>query len=242
MELNMETTENEIELENETTEEKKPRAPRTTTYYGFNAEEQLVTFQGTRDQAKDWSEGNLLSSGTTTMAFFRQRSNWWVLLTGEGGGEHQVDGTVPEAVEAAFAATGGKPAKAGGKHGRKRSKVKFTAETKLERHVLRWAKDAGSEDESGTLGVFTVLHNKGCSELVEHLKETKDALKFYKKYRIEINMLIMDAMREGLIKTAADLEGWDAKDPLAQGTANQTTLAHFGFEVAARNICARAGV
>lgn len=227
-----------VTVDNETAEEKKTRAPRTTTYYGFDAEDKLVSFVGTRDQAKDWSEANLMQYGTTTLAYFRQRQNWWALLTGEGGGEHQVEGSVPEAVEAAFAATGGKASKPG----KKRSKVKFKAVTKLERHVLRWAKEAGSEVESGTLGAFTDLQAKGCTDIVDHLKESKDALKFYKKYRIEINMLVTDAMREGLIQNAADLEGWDASDPLAQGAANQTTLAHFGFEVAARNICTRAGV
>lgn len=238
MELDMENVETETVIETENSEETKTRAPRTTTYYGFDAEEHLVTFVGTRDQAKDWSEGNLLTFGTTTLAFFRQRQNWWVLLTGEGGGEHQVVGTVPEAVEAAFTANGGKSKKPG----KKRSKFKFKAATKLERHVVRWAKEKAEASEGTVADVLSHLVSNGAENYVEHLADSAAKLKFYKKYRIEISMLITDAIRSGLIETAADLEGWDSSDPLAQHEKNQNILAWFGFEMASRNLTVRAGM
>lgn len=236
---NLETVQesNGIDLQ-ATTEDKKERAPRTTTYYGFNGEEQLITFQGTREEAKAWSKDHLLTAGTTTMAFFRQRQKWCVLLTGEGAGEHAVeDDGVPEAVNASFVATGGK-VKAPGKRG-PRSKVKFKASTKLERHVLKW----GKEHAEGVVEAFKKVNDGHISTgYVEHLQTPEQTLKFYKKYRIEINMLLTDAVRAELIGGASDLEGWDSTDPLAQRATNQNILAWFGFELSVRNMMTSAGL
>lgn len=224
----------ELDVTEETSEEKAPRKPRTTTYYAFNSEEEVITFSGTKDDAKEWLKENVPPSGNSEISFFRQRSNWWVLMTGEGAGEHMCEeDSVPSSVLAQLDA---KPAKT---PGAKRSKGKFKAETKLERSVMKWAKG----QESSVEEVFKDLLVKGCSEgVVKHLDTHEQTTKFYRKHRVEISMLISDCIRNGLIKNAAELEGWDASDPLAQKDSNQNLLAWFGFEVSVKNLCERAGV
>lgn len=241
MEQDLETTDDADTLADattETSEEKKTRKPRTTSYYGLSHDGKVLTFSGTKEDAKVWASDELPQHGLHEIAFFRQRSHWCLLVTGAGAGEHVIDGDVegvPAAVLDAFEATGGKSVPAGRKT---RSKFKFDAQTKLERHVLKWAK----EQEDAVVALNKVLADGCSSNVVEHLVTPEQTAKFYRKYRLEISMLITDAIRAGLISNAAELEGWDASDPLAQKAENQNVLAWFGFEMGAKNLSDRAGV
>lgn len=219
--------------------EKKPRKPRTTNYYGIAHDGSVLTFHGTREGARQWASDELPQYGLHEIAFFHRRSFWWLLVTGAGAGEHQIEGdveNVPGAILAAFEASGGKSVPVGTR--RPRSKYKFEAQTKLERHVLKWAKGTGD-----VVASFSKILTDGASSgEVSHLVTPEQTTKFYRKYRIEISLLISDAIRNGLIKNAGDFDGWDSSDPLAQKETNQSVLAWFGFEMSAKNLCERAGV
>ena len=117
-------------------------------------------------------------------------------------------------------------------------------ETKLERHVAKWLKDQAVDGgyDSGIEGVAKDLFYGGCqSGMVGHLIYYHDTLKFYRRYKKDIHVLLKD-MLDSCGGGISDLFGnkWDKDDPLADETHNQNLLAWFGFEEAARNLCDRA--
>lgn len=87
--------------------------------------------------------------------------------------------------------------------------------------------------------IFTDVLHYGCqSGIVSELIYYSDTVKFYKRYRQEINDLLYDTMNETGLYAPSDLFGdkWDKEDPLAQDICNQNLLAWFGFEETLRKI------
>ena len=108
---------------------------------------------------------------------------------------------------------------------------------KLEKHVSDWINET-AEDYGSTKDVMHDLMQGGCqSGFVGHLIYYADTVKFYKKYRRQINELLSDTVDQ-LGMQPADLFGekWDDSDPLATETNNQNLLAWFGFEETAQRL------
>jgi len=112
------------------------------------------------------------------------------------------------------------------------------AATPLERHVQKWINSRAADYESGAEGVLKDLFYGGCqSGMVGHLIYYTDTLEFFKKYRQEINALLVEAL-ESSGCSISELFGdkWEKEDPLAQDRLNQNLLAWFGFEETARKL------
>lgn len=122
-------------------------------------------------------------------------------------------------------------------------KIKMSvAETSLEKHVVRWFNEGAKENTLES--IWYNLSSGGCeSGFVTHLIYTKDTLKFFKKYKKDINSLLCDMLGDRGSDAIADLlPAWDNNDPLAMDLNNQNLLAWFGFEEAARRISERVGL
>ena len=79
----------------------------------------------------------------------------------------------------------------------------------------------------------------GCvSGIVSELIYYSDTLKFYKKYKDEINSLLSELMQSMGCYSLIDIFGknFDEEDPLIIDTHNQNLMAWFGFEETLRNI------
>ncbi len=79
----------------------------------------------------------------------------------------------------------------------------------------------------------------GCvSGIVSELVYYSDTLKFYKKYKDEINSLLSELMQSMGCYSLKDIFGknFDDEDPLCIDTQNQNLIAWFGFEETLRNI------
>lgn len=116
------------------------------------------------------------------------------------------------------------------------------AETRLERHAVRWLNDSADYSDGAT-GRYKDLMHGGCqSGIVGHLIYSRDCCRFLRYHREEINRLLAEALSEYGFKSPADLiREWDTEDPLGLDT-NADRLARFGFETAARNVAQRAGI
>lgn len=118
-------------------------------------------------------------------------------------------------------------------------KKKFNgAKTPLEKHVQRWINTHATDYESSAEGVLKDLFYGGCqSGMVGHLIYYHDTVKFFKKYRQEINALLVEILdSSGLSISELFGDKWEKEDPLAQDTLNQNLLAWFGFEETARKL------
>lgn len=108
------------------------------------------------------------------------------------------------------------------------------AETKLEKEVQRTI-----NQEDNIQSFLEDLSSHGCiSGMVGGLVYYSDTLKFYKKHKKEIQVMV----REFCDDTGSDiscLNGWDKEDIFAEETNNQNILAWFGFEETARNLAQR---
>lgn len=87
--------------------------------------------------------------------------------------------------------------------------------------------------------IFTDVLDHGCrSGVVDELIYYSDTVKFYNRYKKEINELLHESMASIGEYAPSCLFGdkWDKEDPLAQDIYNQNLLAWFGFEETLRNI------
>jgi hypothetical protein len=112
------------------------------------------------------------------------------------------------------------------------------AETPLERHVARWIDRYADHGYNNRTSLLSDLFYGGCSSgMVGHLVYYRDTLRFYRRFRAEI-----DAMFTELVQECGEnpLRDWDNDDPLARDTGNQNLLAWFGFEETARRLADRA--
>lgn len=87
--------------------------------------------------------------------------------------------------------------------------------------------------------IFTDVLNYGCiSGVVGFLIYYKDTVKFYNRYKTEIDKLLYDTMRELGIYSLKEIFGnkWDEEDPLCLDVYNSNLLAWFGFEETLRQL------
>jgi len=77
----------------------------------------------------------------------------------------------------------------------------------------------------------------GCQNGVEpELIYFEDTLKFFKKYKKEINELLGNLVKETGLELGQLLKNWDIEDPLAIDTNNQNLLAWFAWEETIRRL------
>ena len=65
-----------------------------------------------------------------------------------------------------------------------------------------------------------------------------DTVRFYKRYREEIDTLLYEEMEDVGLYSPSELFGskWDKEDPLGRDDYNQNLLAWFGFEETLRKL------
>ena len=110
---------------------------------------------------------------------------------------------------------------------------------KLEKRVRAWIKRRAKDSYDGDgKAVLKDLFYGGCaSGIVGDLVYTVDAVKFYKRYKNEINSLLSELVSDsGLSVTELFGDRWDKDDPLGTDSYNQTLLAWFGFEETAQRL------
>ena len=120
--------------------------------------------------------------------------------------------------------------------------IRQAAHTKLEKNVVTWwlSQSDGYEHISGPL---KDLFYGGCaSGLVSHLIYYSGTVAFYKKYRDDIAALLQRELAEYGCPIKELLRAWDEADPLCFDAHNQSLLAWFGFETAARDLSDRLGL
>jgi hypothetical protein len=118
------------------------------------------------------------------------------------------------------------------------------ATSKLERVALAWLNREGRNYDNGVKGALKDLMHGGCaSGMVGDLIYYHDTVKFYRRHKTDIHALLRDAIDNiGGGPNEVFGDKWDKEDPLADESMNQNLLAWFGFEEAARNVAARAGM
>lgn len=112
------------------------------------------------------------------------------------------------------------------------------SDNKLFRHVCSWVIRRWS-DYSDKTYIFRDVLEHGCvSGIVSELIYYSDTIRFYKRYRDEINELLKGLMDSTGLYSMKELFGknWDDEDPLILETHNQNLLAWFGFEETLRNV------
>lgn len=109
----------------------------------------------------------------------------------------------------------------------------------LKKRVLNYVSDEW-QNYSDKKHIFTDVLYHGCqSGVVGFLIYYSDTVKFYEKYKTEIDTLLYELMEETGIHSPSELFGdkWDKEDPLANEDFNKNLLAWFGFEETLRKIC-----
>jgi len=103
----------------------------------------------------------------------------------------------------------------------------------LKNKVLAWAKDYSDVKEA-----LEELAQNGCqSGMVGGLIYYHDTIKFFKANREEIESLLTEQVEDtGLSIPELFGDKWDASDPFARDTNNQSLLAWFGFEETANRL------
>ncbi len=117
-------------------------------------------------------------------------------------------------------------------------RLRRDSENKLFRRVCSWVIEHWS-DYSDKNYIFRDVLEHGCvSGIVSELIWYSDTVKFYKRYREEINELLKDLMDGTGIYSMKDLfdKNWDDEDPLIIEDHNRNLLAWFGFEETLRNV------
>lgn len=117
-------------------------------------------------------------------------------------------------------------------------KIKSESDSKLTKRVYNYVIDKWhSYDDK--VNIFKDVLYMGCvSGIVSELIYYSDTLKFYRKYRDEINGLLSETMRSMGCFSFKDVFGknFDDEDPLIIDTHNQNLMAWFGFEETLRII------
>lgn len=110
--------------------------------------------------------------------------------------------------------------------------------TKLEKRVARICKEYARSYERGMPAFMEDLQYGGCqSGLIGELIFHTDTLRFYRRYRDEIDTLLKETLSDFGMKAPAELfANWDDDDPLAHEQSNQNLLAWFGFEETATRL------
>lgn len=111
-----------------------------------------------------------------------------------------------------------------------------TPTTRLEKFVASTAKKSGYDTPESFLK--EVCEHSCQSGIVGALIYYTDTVKFYRKYRKEINDLLVENMDNSGADSPSGLFGdkRDTSDPLAHDEQNQNLLAWFGFEESAMRL------
>lgn len=123
-------------------------------------------------------------------------------------------------------------------------KIKLEPQTRLERHVAKWARELRADYNGDITGPFRDLFKGGCaSGMVSHLVYYSDTERFYATHRRDIHAMLAGRLDDfGCSLQQLFGDKWDVNDPLADETTNRNLLAWFGFEEAARDLCSRAEI
>lgn len=116
--------------------------------------------------------------------------------------------------------------------------IKRESDNKLTRHVCNYILEHWHSYEDRTNIFKDVLYHGCVSGIVSELIYHSDTLKFYNKYKDEINCLLSELMQSMGCYSLIDIFGknFDEEDPLIIDTHNQNLMAWFGFEETLRNI------
>ncbi len=94
-------------------------------------------------------------------------------------------------------------------------------------------------DYSDKTNIFKDVLYHGCqSGVVGFLIYYSDTVRFYKRYREEIDTLLYEEMEDVGLYSPSELFGdkWNKEDPLGREDYNQNLLAWFGFEETLRKL------
>lgn len=106
--------------------------------------------------------------------------------------------------------------------------LKASTENKLTKKVINSILNQGNAEECNSY--FEDVLNHGCiSGIVCELISYHDTIKWYNKYKNEINELIKH-MKFELDMNIDDLNGFDTDDMLCMEQQNQNLLAWFSYE------------
>lgn len=116
--------------------------------------------------------------------------------------------------------------------------LKRETDNKLTKHVCNYIIGRWQDYEDKTNIFKDVLYHGCVSGIVGELIYYSDTLKYYNKYRNEINSLLNEIMQSMGCYSFKDIFGdsYDSEDPLILDTHNRNLMAWFGFEETLRNI------
>lgn len=116
--------------------------------------------------------------------------------------------------------------------------IKRETDNKLTKHICNYVIGRWQDYEDKTNIFKDVLYHGCVSGIVGELIYYSDTLKFYNKYRNEINSLLNETMLSMGFYSFKDIFGdnYDDEDPLILDTHNRNLMAWFGFEETLRNI------
>ncbi|MDE6473647.1 MAG: hypothetical protein K2L70_00910 [Clostridia bacterium] len=116
--------------------------------------------------------------------------------------------------------------------------IKRESYNKLTRHVCNYVISKRHDYDDKTTIFKDILYHGCVSGIVSELIYYSDTLKFYKKYKDEINSLLSEQMQSMGCFSLKDIFGknFDDEDPLIIDTHNQNLMAWYGFEETLRNI------
>jgi len=114
-----------------------------------------------------------------------------------------------------------------------RNKIRTDEElTPLEKKVVSIV----NQEEDVTSFLEDVTQYGCISGMVGALIYYTDTLKWYKKFKTDINQLIKDETDSYGENVLTMLNGWDDTDPLILDTSNQNLLAWYSFEIVCNRI------
>ena len=114
-----------------------------------------------------------------------------------------------------------------------RNKIRTDEElTPLEKKVVSIV----NQEEDVTSFLEDVTQYGCVSGMVGSLVYYTDTLKWYKKFKADINQLIKDESDSYGENVLTMLNGWDDSDPLIFDTPNQNLLAWYSFETVCNRI------
>lgn len=116
-----------------------------------------------------------------------------------------------------------------------------TPQTRLERAVAGIIRDyTQTMSEQEFLREFS--NGGGCaSGIVAEMVYSKDTIRWFRRFRSEINALLSDMLENSGSRSPEEFFGhnWDRHDPLAYCITNQNLLAWFSFEETAYRLLER---
>ena len=115
--------------------------------------------------------------------------------------------------------------------------IKKNSSSKLEKKVINIILSHGSTSEMECF--ISDLLQHGCiSGMVSKLIYYHDTVKFYKKYKSEIQKLLTSQLSEYGYNSPSEIFGnkWDNEDPFCEEDLNQNLLAWFSVEETTRII------